>query len=615
MSYCFHPDCPDPGHQKTTHPDKAKFCSNCGAKLLLSDRFRILKPISHGRYSRTFLALDEHKPLKPFCIVKQFCPAGMAAKQAQHAIERFQLEAIRLDDLGHHPQIPALLAQIEQDQQQYLVQEFIDGQTLEQDLRQAGALNEDQIRQVLQDLLSVLEYVHERQVIHRDIKPQNILRRVEPTVGGDRPLVLVDFDAAKFAAGEEPVGGKIGIHDYIAPEQLAGQTVAASDLYSLGVTCIHLLTQQSPAHLLDPTSRRWIWHQQAVHPVSESLRHILDRMLQPQLGDRYRSAAEVLQDLRPPIDPAQPAPAPTAESSPQASGPAWACTHTLVGHESWVRSVAFGPNGDLLASGSGDKTVRLWSATTGELLHTLTGHSTWVRSVAFSPNGDLLASASNDKTIRLWTPQTGQLQNILTAHTDWVRALAFNPTGQILASGGQDKAIYLWHPANPEPLQTLLGHDHWVLSLAISASGTVLASGSHDHSIRLWQLPQGQPIRQLNGHTAEVLAVAISPDSQVLASASADHTIRLWQLDSGQPIAILAGHTNSVNAIAFSPDGQHLASTSSDRTIKLWDIQSHTLAATLAGHMGWVWSVAFSPDGQTLCSGSWDGTLKLWQQV
>ncbi len=296
MSYCLNPSCPKPHHTYD-----GNFCLTCGSKLLLKERYRAIKPIGQGGFGRTFLAVDEDKPSKPRCVIKQFYPQAQGTSTVQKAEELFTQEAMRLDELGFHPQIPELLAYFTQENRQYLVQEFIDGQNLAQELAGAGRFNESQIWQLLNDLLPVLQFCHTRQVIHRDIKPENIIRRSPlspPLKRGD--LVLVDFGAAKIATytALNSIGTSIGSPEYVAPEQLKGKAVFASDIYSLGATCIHLLTQRSPFDLYDIHHDAWIWQQYLKTPVSNQLSRILDKMLESAVIRRYQTADEVLLDLK-----------------------------------------------------------------------------------------------------------------------------------------------------------------------------------------------------------------------------------------------------------------------------------------------------------------------------
>lgn len=299
MSYCLKPACDHP-----QNPEDVSYCLNCGSNLLLQERYRAIAPIAQGGFGRTFLAVDESQPSKLRCVIKQFFAQAWNRNNEQQAAELFRQEALRLAVLGKHPQIPELLDHCEHDGQQYLVQEFIDGQNLAQELVEDGAFNENQIRQLLRDLLPVVQFVHDQQVIHRDIKPDNIIRRTLPTLpyqgearGGQ--LVLADFGAAKYASGKAlaQTGTVIGSAEYAAPEQVKGKAVFTSDLYSLGVTCIHLLTQISPFDLFDSSEDTWVWQNYLSHPVSKSLSCLLDKLLQRATKRRYQSAQEVLDEL------------------------------------------------------------------------------------------------------------------------------------------------------------------------------------------------------------------------------------------------------------------------------------------------------------------------------
>jgi serine/threonine protein kinase len=290
MSYCLNPVCPNPQNL-----DDAAVCQ-CGAKLRLNDCYLPLKAIGQGGFGRTFLAVDKTQALKPLCVIKQFFPQTLGTDNRDKAAELFRQEALRLKELGHHAQIPELIDFLEQEGQQYLIQEFIDGRNLEQELAEQGRFSETQIHQLLNDLLPVLQFIHDRQVIHRDIKPANIIRR-----SADQKLVLVDLGAAKYATGTAlaKTGTVIGSAEFTAPEQTRGKAVFASDIYSLGATCIHLLTQISPFDLFDSSDDRWVWRDYLSAPVSNSLAQVLDKMLQSGTKRRYRSASQVLEALNP----------------------------------------------------------------------------------------------------------------------------------------------------------------------------------------------------------------------------------------------------------------------------------------------------------------------------
>ncbi|HSV65975.1 MAG TPA: caspase family protein [Mycobacteriales bacterium] len=254
-----------------------------------------------------------------------------------------------------------------------------------------------------------------------------------------------------------------------------------------------------------------------------------------------------------------------------------------------VYAVAFSPDGKTLATGSGNKTVRLWNPTTGKLIgspltgHTdpifgppLTGHTDSVNAVAFSPDGKTLATGCGDGTVRLWNPITRQpIGSPLTGHTDSVNAVAFSPGGKTLATGSYDHTVRLWNPTTGKPIgQPLQGHTGTVYTVTFSPDGKTLATGSSDHTVRLWNPTTGKPIGQpLQGHAATVYTVAFSPDDKTLATGSRDHTVRLWNPTTGQPVGQpLQGHAATVYTVAFSPDGKTLATGSRDHTVRLWKI-------------------------------------------
>lgn len=338
----------------------------------------------------------------------------------------------------------------------------------------------------------------------------------------------------------------------------------------------------------------------------------------------------------------------------------------LHGHTNWVWSIAFSPEGDILASGSDDRTLRLWDVKDGNSINVIEGHTLDIFALAISADGQLLVSVGQDRVVRIWNLQ-GQSLKILRGCTSGIRSLSLSPNDRTLASRGQDETIHLWHlpldddlpplhPAKTFHIATMAisslsfspdsqtvatngqdgsifvwdvltghlnqwsGHDTPVWAAIFNPKGQTLASSSSDRTVRLWDVQTHQCLQVLRGHQNGIRAIAFDRDGQRLASGSFDRTIRLWDLQTGECLRILQGHTGGIHALAFyatdiNPSlgkGQHLASCGFDRTIRLWDLQAGACLQVLRGHTGVIYTLAITPNGQTLASGSDDHTIKLW---
>lgn len=292
---------------------------------------------------------------------------------------------------------------------------------------------------------------------------------------------------------------------------------------------------------------------------------------------------------------------------------------SLEGHTDEVSSVAFSPDGAKLASGSWDRSVRMWDLATMRELAVLRGHSMAVTHVAFSPDGAMLASCGGgqeDGTVRLWDVATGQEIAVLQGHAGCVDCVAFSPDGTMLASCGalqKDCGVRLWDVRARRELAVLRGHTRGVVSVAFSPDGARLVSGSWDKTVRLWDVRKRSELGQLTGHSAAVTSVVFSVDGETVASGSYDNTVRLWNTSTRRELAVLKGHTAEVVALAISPDGELLASRSgaSEGTIRLWQAVTGRELVERPWAYSHALDMAFSPDGVTLASGGGTG-IRLW---
>ncbi|QQE67107.1 hypothetical protein GFS31_38190 [Leptolyngbya sp. BL0902] len=617
----------------------------------LRGRYRPLKLIGRGGFGRTYFALDTDR-LNQRCVIKQFAPQNQGTKSFLKAVQLFEQEAVRLNELGEHPQIPHLLAYFEQNKYLYLVQQMIAGRTLFQEVAVKGPYEDQDVRNLLEDLLPVLTFIHSRGVIHRDITPANIMRRK-----ADGVPILIDFGVAKQfseAVMYEP-GTRIGTEGYAPMEQLrSGQAYPSSDLYSLGVTCLHGLTGCRPEDLYSPLEGRWVWQerlQQMGRTLSPGLVDILNGMTKDLVSERYQTAQDVLSDLqrlpklsgsvpgwrstaspdslftglpKPPMSgpgeraglslPTTVLPSPLGLPGAEVSPPMPPPSNPIQPHPTHSeRSTPLIPSPQSPQLPPPIPTSAPPSGPGWQEVRRLTEHQSWVVTVAFNAKRPLLVSGSLDKTVRIWDWQTGQVLHTLTAHDRGVNGVAMGSGGQVLASCGDDATVKVWNLSNCALLHVLKGHLRDVTTVAIGSQGFLLASGSEDRTIRLWTLDRGNLVKTLVGSAGMVKSVAWALDDSLLISGGLDNTVRLWNPQTAVSSHTLSGHANTVNQVAVSPNHQWIASASKDRTVRLWHLPNGDPGPILQGHTQEVNTVAFFPDSQRLVSGGSDGTLRIWR--
>ena len=297
-----------PVNMQDSPPQLADYRNNTGRQArrksfhrpgeLFRERYQIIKVLAAGGFGVTYLAQDGGIPGNPLCVIKQLCPKVSNPLALERAKRRFRKEAKVLAKVGSHSQIPRLLDYFTINDGFYLVQEYIAGQVLTKEVRRYGPQSERHVKQFLQEILPVVKFIHQCRIIHRDIKPPNIIRCAD-----DGRLVLIDFGAVRECLGElgegsyhTPITQFVGTPGFAPPEQQALRPTYSSDIYALGMTCLFLLTGKTPIEFdSDPRTGNVLW--QHLVSASDHFTTVLDKMLKPDVVDRYETADELMRSL------------------------------------------------------------------------------------------------------------------------------------------------------------------------------------------------------------------------------------------------------------------------------------------------------------------------------
>jgi WD40 repeat protein/tRNA A-37 threonylcarbamoyl transferase component Bud32 len=624
------------------------------AELLDHPRYRLLGFIGSGGMGHVWKA--RHELMNRVVAVKVIRPDLL---RDEKAVARFRQEVEAAAALDHAGIVRAFDAERVGDLH-FLVMEYVEGVDLARLVQEQGPLPVAEACDYARQVAAGLAYAHERGLVHRDIKPHNLLRTPEGRVK------VSDFGLASFladhdeAATDRPpqaalststsgsvtrLGDGCGTPDYIAPEQIrdARSVDGRADIYSLGCTLYHLLAGQPPFAGGSGYSKVAGHLERQPTPVVEfrddlppALAGLVARMMAKDAAERLKSAAEVAEALTPFTTPAATMPTvkrPTRRRWLLATAglglgvlggllaarrwllpgvPLAAEVRCFRGHSGSVQSVAISPDGKFVLSGGDDRTMRLWSVETGEELRRFDGHEGWVSAVAFSPDGSQAASGNYDRIVRLWDLRTGRELHRLSDNRQAVVRLTFSPDGSRLLSAGEDRSVILWDAAAGRLLQRLEGHAGPVQAVAFSPDGRYALSSGNDRTVRVWNLEEGREVRCLQGHRHVVDDVAISPDGRLALSVSQDRMAKAWDWQAGEEVRSV-NFPDRVYRVAFPPGGPWAVCVRDDGTASVWDVDRHEELCRLIGHRDKIWDAAAALDGKYVVTAGVDGTVRLWQ--
>lgn len=543
--------------------------------------------------------------------------------QDEIARQRFCREARAAASVTHENVVAVhqVEKQAGQESLPYLVMQLISGESLEDRLAREKTLPPREIVRIGMQVAHGLAAAYAQGLIHRDIKPGNIL--LEDV---HKNVKLTDFGLARATEDVRltSTGFVSGTPMYMAPEQAMGEEADhRSDLFSLGAVMYEMAAGQPPFKgnsalaILKQISDTKHQPLREINPqIPEWLTDTIDRLLAKNPADRIQTAAHVAELLE-----YQYAMMKTFEDVPtvcqieeekQRVRQRW--TLGLVG----AGFLTLGILGGMFLSNrkpAGNPDVSPTSGVAAvvpsiEPLAVLSANSGTVWSVSFDPSGDTIAMGVEDGTVRVWDVATKSIETTFNAHRAAVWSSLFARHSDLLASGGDDSTIKLWNQSSSEPIK-VFKQSNAVRSLAFSRDDQRLFSGDRDGTLRVWSLNSDEPLVEAR-QPSTIYSIAVSPDDETVATAGNDRVVRLWNAKNLTQKLTLEGHSGPVYSVSFNPAGSRLATVGWDKQIRIWDTGTGLLVKTWPGQSDDLWSVAYSPDGKKLASGGNDGAVRLW---
>ena len=626
--------------------------------------YRLVRLLGQGGFAEVYLG--QHIYLDTSAAIKV-----LHTRLDSDDVEHFLAEARTIARLLH-PNIVRVLEFNVEDMTPYLVVDYAPNGTLRRRHPRGVPLPPATVVSYTRQVAAALSYAHEQKVIHRDVKPENML------VGRRNEILLTDFGIALVAqssrySGSQGIQNMAGTIAYMAPEQIQSLACPNSDQYSLGIVVYEWLsgtrpfqgtfteiavkqTIAPPPSLrekvpdLSPAVEEVVMKALAKDPLQrfenvQAFALALERAFSAELASSSSLTGSPADEIQPPSSkntillstvetpeesfatvqslPPEHIPLPPTTSlnatpslqQPETTSLPSPAQHRPISRRSVViglaslAAVGIAGGGIALLARMQTPSPPLQMQTMP--LYTYTGHADWVWSVAWSPVSARIASASSDTTAQVWDAANGD-HSLSHNHLDTVYTVAWSLDGNRIASAGYDKTVQVWDPTFGDHFYTYTGHADWIWSVAWSPGGKRIASAGGDRTVQVWDAVDGRNAYIYRGHADSVYAVAWSPDGSRIASAGEDGTVQVWDPVNRNLLYTFRLYDTTMWSVAWSPDGKRIASANNNNTVQVWSATDGSYQFILGGHTDFVYGVAWSPNGKYIASASGDKTVRVW---